>query len=89
MVTERDAHTHLLYLERLFHVDHVAQQLAKEEQFGNKTQIIDSLHRHDRDAFAELHAYVKQYVDFSAYTWIEPNFWKNKRFDCGISSVKQ
>jgi len=53
VVTERNDHTHLLYLECLFCVEHAVQQLEQEEQFGNKSKCMEFLPVYDRGVFAE------------------------------------
>jgi len=53
VVTERNDHTHLLYLECLFRVEHAVQQLEQIERFGNKSKFMEFLPVYDREVFAK------------------------------------
>jgi DNA polymerase alpha subunit A len=74
--SERDVHTHLKYLECLFNVDHVCEQLEKKKAFGRKVDLVKNISKHDRTTFDELHKDAKKFLESSAYNFINPAFWK-------------
>ncbi|GAX18016.1 DNA polymerase alpha subunit A [Fistulifera solaris] len=74
-VTERTVHTHLKYLESLFDVEHTSEQLAKNEVFGAKIDIMKSLSKIDANAFELLHGVAKARLERNAFNWIPKDFW--------------
>lgn len=81
--SERDIHTHLIYLESLCNVDHVCEQLEKKKAFGRKADILQSISKHDCTTFEELHKAAKRSLESSAYNFIDPAFWKGL-FQVGV-----
>lgn len=81
--TERDMHTHLKYLETLFHTDHACNQLEKKKSFGRKTDLMKMISKHDKATFDELHSSAEKTLNASAFNWISPSFWKGL-FDVGV-----
>ena len=81
-VTERTIHTHLKYLESLFDVEHTSEQLAKNEVFGVKKDIMKSLSKFDTKAFELLHGVSKARLERNAFNWIPKDFW-TQMFDIG------
>jgi DNA polymerase alpha subunit A len=69
---ERDVHTHLKYLERLFDIEHAREQL-KKKSFSKDDLAISKL---DESTFKELHAVAKHHLDSNAYNFIKPIFWR-------------
>lgn len=74
---ERTLQNQLKYLECLFDVDHVCQQLATKEVYGTKSELERFISKVDREISKELFKIAKSSVDECAYNWISPAFWQS------------
>lgn len=73
---ERTLQTQLKYLECLFDVDHVCQQLASKKVYGTETELSKFVSKHDTAIAGELCKFAKASVEDCAYNWISPSFWQ-------------
>jgi DNA polymerase alpha subunit A len=74
--SERDVHTHLVYLESLFNENHTSEKLELKSGMGRKADLLRGLNKHDRTTFEQLHQQAKQNLKSNAFNWISPSFWK-------------
>ncbi len=74
---ERTLQTQLKYLECLFDVGHVCQQLATKKIYGNEEELKKFVSKNDKAIARELHKFAKESVDECAYNWISPSFWQS------------
>jgi DNA polymerase alpha subunit A len=88
VVTERMLHNQLKYLDTLFDVSHVCDQLEKEEQFGPKNELVKSIAKNEKIVMEELHEDANRYLKGNAFNWIGPSLWSSL-FGSLLPTVKQ
>jgi DNA polymerase alpha subunit A len=86
--TERRLHNQLKYLDTLFDVSHVCDQLEKEEQYGPKNELMKSIAKNERIVMEELHEMADKYLKGNAFNWIGPSLWSSL-FGHSLLAVKQ
>ena len=82
--TERQVHTHLKYLERIFSLEHACEQMEKLDKFGRKADIMKSVPKKDQVAFGVLHGKANSHLASSAFNWIDQSLWT-----CILGAPKQ
>jgi DNA polymerase alpha subunit A len=86
--TERMLHNQLKYLDTLFDVSHVCDQLEKDEQFGPKNELVKSIAKNEKIVMEELHEVANRYLKGNAFNWIGPSLWSSL-FGSSLTTVKQ
>jgi DNA Polymerase alpha zinc finger len=84
---ERMLHNQLKYLDTLFDVSHVCDQLEME-QYGPKNELTKSIAKNERIVMEELHEMANNYLKGNAFNWIEPSLWSSL-FGHSLPAVKQ
>ena len=77
LMSERDVHTHLKYLESLFNMEHKRDWLFSMKTFGTKRDIEKELAKTEARAFEELHKEANRRLEQNAYHWVSPTFWND------------
>lgn len=73
LVSERALYTQLKYVDSLFDLAHAVEKHANE--VAPKLELLKSISKAEKVCFEELHSTANQYLQGSAYNWIEPSLW--------------
>jgi len=76
-VTERAMHNQLKYLDSLFDVNHVCDQMTQKKHPTPKNELMKSISKNERATFEELHETANKYMRGSAFNWIESSLWSS------------
>lgn len=78
LVHERSLQTQLKYLECLFDVDHVTEQLVDNNLSlgSNQKDLLSMMAEHDKVIANELHRFAKDNIEDCSYNWVPSPFWQ-------------